>query len=51
MAMPELNGTLETFLLKCGRYDKGFKGTVVNRALPSLHGEPPEIPLTVPLNM
>ena len=29
--------------------DKAFKGTVVNRALPSLHGGSLEITLTVPL--
>ena len=29
--------------------DKGFKGTVVNRALPSLHKGSLEITLTVPL--
>ena len=30
---------------------KGFKGTVVNRALPSLHGGSLEITLTVPLSL
>ena len=29
---------------------KEFKGTVVNRAVPSFHGGPLEITLTVPLN-
>ena len=29
-------------------YEKAFKGTVVNRALPSLHGGSLEITLTVP---
>ena len=33
------------------RTHKGFKGTVVNRALPSLHEGSLEIALTVPLNM
>ena len=31
------------------RSDKAFKGTVVNKALPSLHGGSLEITLTVPL--
>jgi len=29
---------------------QGFNGTVVNRALPSLHGGSLEITLTIPLN-
>ena len=32
------------------KFDTGFNGTVVNRVLPSLHGESNEIMLTVPLN-
>ena len=31
--------------------DNPFKGTVVNRTLPSLHGGSFEITLTVPLNL
>ena len=31
--------------------DKAFKGTIVNQALPSLHGGSLEILLTVPLRM
>ena len=31
------------------KYDTAFKGTVVNRILPSLHGKSLKITLTVPL--
>ena len=40
------DSTIKTTLLS----DEGFKGTVANRAVLSLHGGPLKITLTVPLN-
>ena len=45
--MEKLTKNEDIFLKKLS--DNGFKGTVANRALPSLHGRSLEITLTVPL--
>ena len=54
MAMPDSQrGKFQTRKTTVPQYwsDIGFKGIVASQVLPSLHGEPLEIILTVPLSL